>query len=180
MTDWSTTIRIAIAFVFLFSSLGKLMNVRRFLESLKQYRLVPRRGQVILGTALLAAEASIGVLLVVATDGQLLLYLAASLFLMFAIVTGNELRYETETTCACLGGSARLTIDRWSVVLNILFALSATVTAIVSVAAPVHGITLMSGALIGALYWLIIYARSVLMLADSANRQTLSSFGEAR
>lgn len=103
MSYLSIFCRLLIGGLFLVSAFAKLRSLSSFWNDLRGYRLLPRRAEVPVSVALIAAECLVPILLLFDFTTGFGLMLAAGLLTGFAVAMGLVLRRGLITGCGCFG-----------------------------------------------------------------------------
>lgn len=142
-------LRASLAALFAAAALQKIRDPCAFLRTFSEYEILPRPLTVPSAFALVVAESSIAVALMVGPDGDAPGLAAVSLLLIYtlAIVT-NLLRGRRDIDCGCLGPAKRQPLSVWLVLRNGMLAVGAAATALPVAGRSLHwfdGVTLLGG-----------------------------------
>lgn len=114
LQQWITLIvRIAVGTVFLYSGIAKLMNVGAFIDTVRQFQLVPEFSLPFFSLALPMVEVLLGILLIIGLWTQAAAFVVSLLLLGFTVVLTNALLTGTAKECGCFGADEALD---WSAV----------------------------------------------------------------
>ncbi|MCP9486400.1 MAG: hypothetical protein MSC30_11105 [Gaiellaceae bacterium MAG52_C11] len=164
-----TTFSALVAAVILaIAAVGKLSKPRQLAGVIQPYGLVPRSFAMPVAVTLVLGEAVLVVLLPSGFAGWIAYGLAAALFLAFAAVTALMRRHGNGVPCGCLGPGPDLRLGALSIGLNLALAVALAVSAGLVASGFQAGGVAFSGVLrtsaisIACLYWLTLYAASVI------------------
>lgn len=120
-------LKVVFLLIFLISSIPKLANIKKFVDSVIEYRVVPRKLSVLYGYTLPFIELIASILIIFHTSsfyGLLMTLLLLSTFLIADIMVIKSKRF---VTCACFGNFLESQVDIFSlyrngalIVLNVL------------------------------------------------------------
>jgi uncharacterized membrane protein YphA (DoxX/SURF4 family) len=117
------TLRAALALLLLGAAFAKLRRFAAFRAAVAGYRLLPERGVGAAALGLLAAELSLGAMLLMPTLGAPAALGAAALLLLYAgAMAVNLARGRRDVDCGCTGPGARRPIGWELVARNLLLA----------------------------------------------------------
>jgi hypothetical protein len=182
LMEWAVLVRLTVGFVFLGSSVAKLLRPSVLTRSLQAYPMIPGAVARPLAVVLTVAEGAIAIGLLAGVQPQVALLGSGILLALFAVVTAMTVRRKGPLDCGCLGGMVKLRLGWMSVVNNVL--LSVLAVAAVAFAgdfvaaegalAPQSWVVLWgSASLLAATYWLVAYAQSVTQLvAEAISRES--------
>jgi len=111
-TDLIVLLQLSVGTIFLGSSLGKLRQPGRFLDGVRQYRIVPNRFASIIGCSIIVAEVIIAVshlsgwLLAFIVPGSLLLLSSFFVAVLLVVRRGDIVE------CQCFGGSGQQVVSK--------------------------------------------------------------------
>jgi hypothetical protein len=182
LMEWAVLVRLTVAFVFLGSSVAKLLRPSVLTRSLQAYPMIPGAAARPLAVLLTVTEAAIAIGLLAGVQPQLALLGAGILLALFAVVTAMTLRRRGPLDCGCLGGVVKLRLGWMSVVSNVLLGVLAVAAVAVAgdFVAAERALGLQSwvvlwgsALLLAATYWLVAYAQSVTQLvAEAISRES--------
>ena len=152
-----TTLRAALALLFLVAAGHKLRDPGRFRTTLAEYRLLPEALASIAAALVVAVELTVAGALVAPTLRRPGLGSAAALLLVYAAAVAiNLARGRRDLDCGCAGPAVRRPISGWLVARNVLLAGAALAGLAPVRARPlgwVDGVTVAGGAaVLAALY----------------------------
>jgi hypothetical protein len=154
-----------------FSGLKKGMALAVFSEQLADYRLVPYRITRVAAVALISAELSAALLLLIPSTRQEGAMLAATLLATFVLAMVISLARGRRIACGCFGASSDLDIvGAASVVRAVLLFVLAGVASVPTASSPVGPVTtVMLAAIFGAVVFLgSEFARLLQMIPESS------------
>jgi hypothetical protein len=141
------TLRAALALLLLGAAFAKLRRFAAFRAAVAGYRLLPERGVGAAALGLLAAELSLGAMLLMPTLGAPAALGAAALLLLYAgAMAVNLARGRRDVDCGCTGPGARRPIGWELVARNLLLAG-------VALGAALDGVSVVAGAAVLALLY---------------------------
>jgi uncharacterized membrane protein YphA (DoxX/SURF4 family) len=148
-------LRASLAALFATATVHKIRDPRAFLRTFSEYEILPRRLTAPGAIALVVAEGSIAVGLLIDPSGYQAGLAAASLLLVYTVaITVNLLRGRRKIDCGCLGPANRQTLSAWLILRNGMFAVGAAATSLPISDRSLHlidGISLLGGFLTFAL-----------------------------
>lgn len=163
--------RTALGFILVTSTAAKLRFPLRAIDAVRSYGVVPDRLVGLAGGSLIAME-GLAAAFLLSGAGRAPLYVAAAVFALFAGVAAWVLATRAEPVeCGCLGGMSTMTLGWTSVLLNGSIAVLAVFAAAFGDGSrSVHpwdvsqGLVVLapSASLLASIYWLALYATSVL------------------
>lgn len=161
--------------ILLLAAIGKWQHPTRFPESVQELGLLPAGLAAVIGYAVLLLEPVLGLSLLIEPRSGIAIVVAAILFLGFSLFGAASKLRSKESTCGCLGASGPPLRMTWIMVgLNLgissVLSISLSVGALPSVALSERAVILVSGILLGTLYWLVVYALSVTWLVEKSIR----------
>lgn len=125
-------VRIAIGLVFLFSSIGKLRDVRGFVKGVVDYQVLPASLATAYGYLVVPTEVFVGVSLILGWQVGVGAVVALLLLISFLIAVSINLRRQRDLTCHCFGANSNEKVSRRSlarIVVLMAGALTALLTA---------------------------------------------------
>lgn len=170
---WALFIRLFVGSILITASLAKLLSPSTFTRSLENYKVVPQSLIKLIAPTVIGLELTIGTLLVVdrspasAVAGGLL-------FVLFAAFTARALAANKSASieCGCIGSVAKLRVGRMYVLATVVLGCVLAASSVVETEVPLHSVeSIMVGAvavLAAAAYWLLVYAISVLRVAQGS------------
>lgn len=180
--EWAVLVRLTVGFVFLGSSVAKLLRPSALTRSLQAYPMIPGAAARPLAVLLTVAEGAIAIGLLAGVQPQVALLGAGTLLALFAVVTAMTVRRKGPLDCGCLGGMVKLRLGWMSVVSNVLLGVLAVAAVAVAgdFVAAEGALGLQSwvvlwgsASLLAATYWLVAYAQSVTQLvAEAISRES--------
>jgi hypothetical protein len=121
-----TTLRAALALLFLVAAGHKLRDLGRFRATLAEYRLLPAVLTAPGAAAVVAAELAVAAALAGPTVRRSGLVAAAVVLLVYAAAVGiNLARGRRDLDCGCAGPAVRRPISAWLVARNVVLAAAA-------------------------------------------------------
>lgn len=151
------TLRAALALLLLGAAFAKLRGFAAFRAAVAGYRLLPGRGVGVAALGLLAAELTLGAMLLVpALGGPAALGAAALLLLYAGAMAVNLARGRRDVDCGCTGPGARRPIGWELVARNLLLAgvaLGAALPAAMRSLVWLDGVSVVAGAAVLALLY---------------------------
>lgn len=121
-----TTLRIALALVFVQAALHKLRAPSQFRVTLAAYRLLPERATAVFSLAIAAAEVATALLLVLPAARTIAPWSALALLGVYSIVIGvNLARGRRDIDCGCAGPALRQPLSGWLLLRNAALAATA-------------------------------------------------------
>jgi hypothetical protein len=172
-------VRLGTGFVLLLAFCAKVRNPTAFRNALDGFALLPGRLVRPVSLVVLATEAVLGALLIAGLFQRAALVAGSGLFALFAIAIALASKRNGAIACGCLGTGVTLRTGPASAIVNGV----AAVTSLLAVAAsPGYGadtspsqlatgqgiILLLIGTLVAGVYWVAMYALSVLRLVEEA------------
>jgi uncharacterized membrane protein YphA (DoxX/SURF4 family) len=119
-------LRSSLAALFATAAIHKIRDPRAFLRTFSEYKILPRRLTAPGAIALVVAELSISIGLLVGARGYLAELAAVSLLLVYTLAIGvNLLRGRRNIDCGCLGPASRQTLSGWLLFRNALLTIGA-------------------------------------------------------
>lgn len=112
---------IVLSGTFLMAAAGKAVRLPRFREQIADYELIPYTATAFAATVVLASEAVIGVLLIVAETRRFGALLAVSVLVVFTAAQAQAARAGRRISCACFGGSELDSIGAHSFLRNLTY-----------------------------------------------------------
>jgi hypothetical protein len=157
-------LRTSLAVLFATAALHKIRDPRGFLRTFSEYEILPRRLTAPSAIALVVAELSISVGLLVGPRGYQAEIAAISLLLIYTAAIGvNLLRGRRDIDCGCLGPANRQPLSAWLLLRNALLTLGAMVACL-----PISGrsLTFIDGiSLLGGFLTLVFLFNAINILA---------------
>lgn len=105
-------IRIAIGLVFLVSALGKIRDVRGFLQGVVAYRVIPAPWSIAYGLAVIPLEFLVGVSFISGWSTTWAAPISLLLLVSFFVAVGLSLRRKRSLPCYCFGTGAGEPVSR--------------------------------------------------------------------
>lgn len=103
-------IRWVVAGVLIAAAVSKLLNLPRFVVTIRDFNLFPASFVLAIALALPPTELVLGLLLVVGYTTHVVATISAALFMAFAIVLGIKLTQGASgISCGCLGRASQIT-----------------------------------------------------------------------
>lgn len=120
LTGIETVSRLFVSGILLLGAFSKCFNFQWFINALKHYQLIPQKAARSVGTAVILAEGSVGVCLLIARLVPLAAYGALFLFFAFTVTTVvSLLRGKSDADCGCNGFRKKSKIGWQLVVRNL-------------------------------------------------------------
>lgn len=166
-------IRTFTALVLLVAGISKLGGRREFIETVRNYRLLPEGLSIFVGRWIPILEVMIGISLLLGILIPLTTFATAALFILFGIaVAVNLLRGRRNISCGCFGPQQNRPLTRILVARNMIFAVLMTLVGLdmlgsgdnVQLTAEKTVATTLVAATSLTLWWLWGYIRMLLRL----------------
>ena len=173
MNEAVAVVRVGVATILLIAFAGKVIGgPAKFASVLAQYRVFPPRLVSVIAWAAIVAEPVVAVAVLVSAS-PISLVAASCMFSAFALVTTVAHHRDRSAECGCLGAGVRVNMTSTASIANAGVASSAMASAAVMLISHTTDgamgmITAMSGAGLGALYWLFLFAASVTQSVERA------------
>ena len=173
MPELAVLVRFTVALVLLVAAAGKVRNPGAFVDAVRKYELLPDRTASATAYVVIAAEASLGVALLLGVAARAALIGATALLLVFAAASGSALVRRKRLECGCLGSTGRLRVGWTSIAGNLVLAAGALASSTQPAVEPAFpaetaqlaiedtAVLWALAMLLAGTYWLVLYAESV-------------------
>jgi Methylamine utilisation protein MauE len=183
--EWAALVRATLALLLASAAVAKLARFQSFVEAFRNYEMVPRPLLRPTAALVVVVETVVAAALMAGVGVKSALVVGGLLLLAFAATVSRSLMRKSPIDCGCLGDVVSIKMDWASVAANVCFA----AVALGAATRPVAGLPLPTdapavphlalliwpaGAALVSVYWLGLYARTVLAMVDERIREMAS------